>query len=206
MTKVESDVNMIYNASKRGYALLGNLLEWARSQTGNINFSPAHLHLKSTVSEFIDIVEDQAKNKNITITNDVPDDFHIIADKNLLSIVFRNLLTNAIKFTHYTGSITIKAHTNGNMAEVSVIDTGIGIPKEHQNKLFRIDTNFSREGTSNEASTGLGLILCKEFIEKHNGKIWVESETNKGSVFSFTLPYIQLENNSSRVSFREQLS
>ena len=190
LTKVKSDVNIIYNASKRGYALLGNLLEWARSQTGNINFSPLYLHLKSTVSEFIEIVEYQAKNKNITITNNVPDDFHILADKNLLSIVFSNLLTNAIKFTYNNGSITIKAHTKGNMAEVSVIDTGIGIPKEDQDKLFRLDASFSRAGTSNEASTGLGLILCKEFIEKHNGKIWVESEVDKGSSFRFTLPYM----------------
>jgi len=186
--KVESDVNLIYNASKRGYALLGNLLEWARSQTGNINFSPLDLHLESMVSESIEIVEYQAKNKNIIITNDVPDDFYIIADKNLLNIVFSNLLTNAIKFTKNDGAITITAHTKGNMVEVSVVDTGIGIPKEDQDKLFRLDTNFSREGTANEVSTGLGLILCKEFIEKHNGKIWVESESEKGSSFRFTLP------------------
>jgi len=187
-TKVESIARMLYPATKQTYALLENLLEWSRSQRGAINFSPAFLHMKSTVIDSIEIAESQAKAKNITITNDVPDNFHIIADENLLSVVFRNLLSNAIKFTKDGGSVTIKACINGKMAEVSVIDTGIGIPKEHQDKLFRIDTKYQRIGTANEYGTSLGLILCKEFIEKHKGKIWVESEENKGSEFKFSIP------------------
>ena len=192
-TEVESLAKMVHNSSKKGFELLENLLEWARSQTGKIQFIPEPVSLKGIVSKSIKTVESQAINKGITIINDVPDDLKIQGDKNLLSVVLRNLITNAIKFTHNNGSIAIMANANGKVVEVSVIDTGIGIPKEHQHKLFRIDTNYSRVGTANEASTSLGLILCKEFIEKHNGKIWVESEENKGSAFRFTLPNIELE-------------
>jgi signal transduction histidine kinase len=188
LPKVESKANMIHNASKQGYSLLENLLEWARSQTGIIQCMPAVMNLKNSVSESMKLVEGQAKNKNITLTNEVPDDFYLVADEDLLSVVFRNLLSNAIKFTHAEGSVTVKVRTDGDRYEISVVDTGIGIPKEHQNKLFRIDTNYQRKGTEEEDSTSLGLILCKEFIEKHGGKIWVESEENKGSEFKFIIP------------------
>jgi len=188
LAKVESKAKMIHNASKQGHSLLENLLEWGRAQTGIIKCTPAYMNLKDKVSRSVRDVEGQAKNKNIIVSNEVPHDFYIVADENLLNVVFRNLLSNAIKFTHINGSVTIKAQMNGEMAEVSVIDTGIGIPKEHQDKLFRIDTNYQRKGTAEEESTSLGLILCKEFIEKHGGKIWVESEENMGSEFKFIIP------------------
>ena len=106
----------------------------------------------------------------------------------MLKTIFRNLISNATKFTPENGSITINYALSGSQVEVSVADTGIGIPPENLSKLFRIDTNVSTKGTANETGTGLGLILCKEFIGKHNGKIWVESEEGKGSEFKFTLP------------------
>jgi len=199
LAKSKAKANMISNASNRGYALLEDLLVWAKSQTGSIKFNPQTLNFKNKVADNIAEVEDHASGKNITIINEIPVDLILEADEHLLSVVFRNLISNAIKFTHSGGTITITAKTGHNIVEVAVIDTGIGIPKEHQYKLFRLDANFSREGTANETSTSLGLILCKEFIEKHKGKIWVESEENKGSEFRFTLPYIQIENKSARI-------
>ncbi len=188
LEKSKAKAEMISNASNRGYVLLENLLIWAQSQTGAIKFSPRTIILNHTVSESISDVQDQAKGKSILIKNEIPDDLIIDADENLLAIVFRNLLTNAIKFTHKGGTITVTSKTDDGKVEVAVIDTGIGIPKSHQYKLFRLDDNFSRPGTDNEASTSLGLILCKEFIEKHKGRIWVESEENRGSEFRFVLP------------------
>lgn len=195
LAKSKAKAAMISNASNHGYALLENLLVWAKSQTGGLRFEPQKLNFKNSVSETIKEIEDHALEKNIAIINEIPEDLILLADENLLSVVFRNLITNAIKFTHSGGSITITAISDKDNVEVAVIDTGIGIPKEHQYKLFRLDVNFSRVGTANEASTSLGLILCKEFIEKHKGKIWVESDTNKGSEFRFTIPHIQKENN-----------
>ncbi|HEX7413328.1 MAG TPA: PocR ligand-binding domain-containing protein [Bacteroidia bacterium] len=194
LAKSKAKAAMIVSASNNGYALLENLLVWAKSQTGGIKFEPRELNLKNKVADCITQVADRAIEKNIIITNKIPDDLVLEVDENLLSVVFRNLITNAIKFTHNGGAITIIAKTGNNIVEVAVIDTGIGIPKEHQYKLFRLDTNFSRVGTANEESTSLGLILCKEFVEKHKGKIWVESDAGKGSEFRFTLPCIQKEN------------
>lgn len=191
LEKSKAKAVMLSNASRHGYALLENLLAWAKSQTGGIKFEPRKINFKHSVANNIREVEDHAIEKNISIKNEIPDDLVIYADGNLLSVVFRNLITNAIKFTHNAGTIIITAKVENGLVEVAVIDTGIGIPKEHQYKLFRIDANFSRVGTANEASTSLGLILCKEFIEKHKGRIWVESEANKGSEFRFTLPYNQ---------------
>jgi len=200
LPKSKAKAAMISNASNRGYALLENLLAWSKSQTGGIKFEPQKLNFKGSVANCINEVEDRAGEKNIIIINEIPNDLILEVDENLLSVVFRNLITNAIKFTHSGGTITINAKTDNDVVEVAVIDTGIGIPKEQQYKLFRLDTNFSRVGTANEASTSLGLVLCKEFIEKHKGKIWVESEEDKGSEFRFTLPYIQTENNTTSVS------
>ncbi|OFY85630.1 MAG: hypothetical protein A3F72_10715 [Bacteroidetes bacterium RIFCSPLOWO2_12_FULL_35_15] len=191
LPKSKAKAEMISNASIHGYALLENLLVWAKSQTGGILFEPQKINLKNRVGESIKEVEDNARVKNIIIINEIPGNLILEVDENLLSVVFRNLITNAIKFTHHGGKIKITATTEKHLVEIAVIDTGIGIPKEHQYKLFRLDTNFSRTGTANEKSTSLGLLLCKEFIEKHKGEIWVESEENKGSEFRFTLPYIQ---------------
>ena len=188
--KSKAKAAMIANASRQGYTLLENLLSWAKSQTGEIKFEPRKINFNNSISNNISEVEDHAIAKNISITNKIPEDLIITADENLLSSVIRNLITNAIKFTHTGGKITITAKIIGDVVEVAVIDNGIGIAKEHQDKLFRIDTNYSRSGTANESSTSLGLILCKEFVEKHNGRIWVESEVDKGSVFKFTVPYL----------------
>ncbi|HEY4799080.1 MAG TPA: HAMP domain-containing sensor histidine kinase, partial [Bacteroidia bacterium] len=165
-----------------------NLLQWARSQTGTINFTPSDLNLKNVASECIEEVIELAEHKNILLINTVSDAYMVQADEHMLKLVFRNLLTNAIKYTNSEGSVTIAALQTEGFTEISVIDTGTGIAKEHLDKLFRIDTNYTTLGTANEKGSSLGLILCKEFIDKHNGKIWVESDINKGSTFKFTIP------------------
>ena len=191
LIKSKEKAMMISNATKNTYELLDNLLLWAKSQTASMELDIKNLNLKSRLIKNIKEVENLAIQKNISIINQVNEDFTLEADENLLSAVFRNLITNAIKFTNSGGTVTIKAELSDNHIEIAVIDTGIGIPLEHQYKLFRLDVNYSRVGTEKEVSTGLGLILCKEFVEKHNGKIWFESEVEKGSIFKVKLPVKQ---------------
>jgi signal transduction histidine kinase len=129
-----------------------------------------------------------ATGKNIELKSSVTDNLTIIADKNMIKTILRNLISNAIKFTHKNGKVEVKAIIVNKQVEISVSDSGIGMTKETMAKLFRIDANLSTCGTENEKGTGLGLFLCKEFIEKHGGKICVESESGKGSIFKFFLP------------------
>jgi signal transduction histidine kinase len=186
--KTERFINQIYDASKHGFNLLENLLDWSRSQTGNINFIPQAIDIKQIITGTIGIVNNQAITKNIKISNESIDNLNIIADVNLIRTVMLNLLTNAIKFTPRNGNIYIKTEAKEKHAEISVIDTGIGISSENIGKLFKVDSKHSTPGTNEEKGTGLGLILCKEFIKKMNGEIFVESEEGKGSKFTFTIP------------------
>lgn len=173
---------------KNLFAMLENLLEWARSQTGNISLKPEPLNLHDLLIENKSLLEPQAANKRITILHEVSEPVMVNADRNSITTVIRNLLSNAIKFTPAGGLVTLEAHASKGEARVSIRDTGVGMRKEIVDKLFRIDTKHSTKGTANEKGTGLGLILCKEFVEKNSGKISVTSEEGKGSVFYFTLP------------------
>ncbi len=186
--EIEKYAQTLYRASKQGYRLLENLLEWSRSQTGRIAFSPQRVHLKNIIPESFAVLENHAKNKQITISPEIPEDTLAFADIKMLATIIRNLVSNALKFTERGGEVTICVKGAENYVEISVSDTGMGIQEEDIQKLFRIDTHHSTSGTDQERGTGLGLILCKEFVEKHNGKIWVESEVGKGSHFMFTLP------------------
>ncbi len=188
--KREKIIRMINKSSKSAYSLLENLLTWSRSQSGKINYSPEKLELKIVLFETMFGLQAQANNKEVEIINNIYENETIFADKNMITTVLRNLISNAIKFTNKKGTVTISAkkQTDNNFIEISISDTGIGIPKERIGDLFRIDKNKSTQGTENETGTGLGLILCKEFAEKHAGKIWVESEEEKGSSFIFTIP------------------
>jgi len=171
------------------YRLIENLLHWARAQQGLIPFNPQNLLLLPTFHESIEMVLEPAKNKKIELVYDIPDDLEIYADNNIIQTVIRNLITNAVKFTPQGGKIYLSAKTTTDKCvEISVKDSGIGMSSELIENLFRIDVQTRRKGTEGEPSTGLGLLLCKEFVEKHGGKIWVESEEGKGSVFSVTLP------------------
>ena len=169
--------------------LLENLLEWSQMQKGSINYTPNELSLSTIVTENIDQINQRAIQKGITIQNEIPENQKVLADERMINTILRNLLSNAVKFTRSGGEVTISSKmTNDDSIEISVQDTGIGISDINVAKLFKLDEKVSTIGTDNESSTGLGLLLCKEFVEKHAGKIWVESELEKGSTFSFSLP------------------
>lgn len=189
-THYKQVVRNINQSAKYGYSLLENLLKWARSQTNRIQWKPITINLKDLTHDVILIFEQTAETKNIKLTYSFDDNLTIYADYDMISTVLRNLISNALKFTPKGGEIQILANPayKNNMIEITVSDTGIGIDKQHLNKLFRIDVTHSTSGINNEKGTGLGLILCKEFVEKNNGKIRVESEIGKGSRFIFTLP------------------
>jgi len=178
---------IIHSSSQRALDLLTNLMDWARSQTGRMEFIPEYFELVDFINDIIPIFTDIAGQKSITIFTDVPPNAPIFADQAMISTVFRNLISNAIKFTKPGGEIIIPATENQTEIVVSVKDNGVGIPRDMIGKLFRIDENYTTSGTNNERGTGLGLILCKEFIEKHGGKIWVESDEGKGSCFTFAI-------------------
>ena len=169
-----------------------NLLLWSRSERGIIDFKPEKENLYLLSVETINLLNRSAVDKSITLINQVPEDFSVLADKDMLLTVLRNLISNAIKFTPKKGQITINARLVAdenmqNFTEISVNDSGIGIAKEKLGKLFKISEDVLTKGTEDETGTGLGLVLCKEFVEKHGGKIWVESDEGKGSAFVFTL-------------------
>ncbi len=185
---IEQFANYIIQSSNRAMGLLMNLMEWSRSQTGRMNFNPEHFNLADIATENVLLLSDSAKQKSITVKNTSPTNIRIYADKAMIGTILRNLISNAIKFTMPGGRIVLSAHENQNEVIFSVSDTGVGIPKDSMDKLFRLDKNYSTSGTQNERGTGLGLILCREFVEKHEGKIWVESQERKGSSFYFSIP------------------
>ncbi len=171
------------------FRLLENLLNWSRMEQGLIPFNPEKVLLLPTVNESLTVALGLAKNKGIELSCNIPDELAVQADNYMLQTVIRNLVSNAVKFTHKGGKITIAAKSlPANSVEISVEDTGIGMSKKMIDNLFKLDQNTSRKGTEGEPSTGLGLIISKDFIEKHGGRIWVESEEGNGSTFYFTLP------------------
>jgi PAS domain S-box-containing protein len=171
------------------YRLLENLLHWSSMQQGVIHFNPETFQLLPLADESITMILEPAKVKGIEINCNIADDLVVFADTNLLQTVIRNLVSNAVKFTLKGGKVNLSAKTaTDSNIEISVQDTGIGMSQKLLSDLFKLDVKTSRKGTSGEPSTGLGLLLCKEFIEKHGGQIWAESEVGKGSTFYFTLP------------------
>ncbi|HJX71474.1 MAG TPA: hybrid sensor histidine kinase/response regulator [Bacteroidales bacterium] len=186
--QISEFIHIIHSTSKNAYSLLENLLEWSRSQTGRIELKPAKINLFGLVVENISLLKGIANNKDIKIINEVEKNAEAFADQNMITTVIRNLLTNALKYTTKGGMVKISSEVQNDMVTIRVSDTGVGIQEENLKKLFRIDTNFSTPGTEDEAGTGLGLILCREFIQKNNGKIDVKSTFGLGSEFSFTLP------------------
>ena len=185
---IKESTELINTSAIQTLRLLENLLEWANSQTGKIVFNPVPFKLNELFNEELNLLNDMAARKNIELLSSLPEDLIIKADKNMIKTILRNLISNAIKFTQRNGKVEVKAISDNKQVEISVSDTGIGIDKETISKLFRIDANISKPGTDNEKGTGLGLFLCKEFIEKHGGRIWVESEEGRGSTFRFCLP------------------
>ncbi|MDO9254379.1 MAG: ATP-binding protein [Bacteroidales bacterium] len=178
----------IHTSASSIIQLLHGLLEWSQLQRGNINFNPQTVTLLTSVQSCIKVLTESAKAKNIAIISKVPGTISVYADNQMLESVIRNLVSNAIKFTPKGGQIEISASESGlNTVVVSVKDDGIGMNANILEKLFRLSAKINRKGTEGELSSGLGLILCKELIEKHGGKIWAESEENMGSTFYFTI-------------------
>jgi len=182
-------INEIDKSSKSAYQLLENLLLWALSQQGKIEIRKKEKNLKQLVAESVSPYLHSAKKKKITFTNSVPNNITVSVDKQTIKTVIANLFSNAIKFTPNNGHITINAAIIDKFVEIKISDNGVGISHKVQSKIFRIDESHSSLGTNDEKGTGLGLSLCKEFVEKNDGKIWVESEEGVGSQFYFTIPY-----------------
>lgn len=187
-SKIIQFANIIHQSSKLAHNLLENLLDWSRSQTGVLKFNPEKIIINRLIEENIELLESTAQNKNIKIYYELDKDIFAFADKNMLNTILRNLISNAIKYTKLGGHINISSYCDHKICEISISDSGIGINEQNIGKIFKIDESFSTPGTERERGTGLGLILCKEFVEKNKGEIWVKSEPDKGSTFTFTLP------------------
>ena len=185
---IEKQLENIFRQSKQSYTLLQNLLEWSRSQTGTLKWEPETIDLTQIIDEIITLLRSIANNKEILLYKVAFKDTFAFADAKMVKATIRNLTTNALKFTERGGEVMVVTEDLGDFIEITISDNGIGIPKEDIEKLFRIDVHYSNPGTEGEDGTGLGLILCKEFVERNGGSIYVESEVNKGSKFKFTLP------------------
>ncbi len=182
----------ILRMANKGYNLLKNILIWSKSQTGKLQVHPTPIHLQGLVSRNIELHEEKAKEKNINLVSQLDEDASsVFADLNMLDTVIRNLVSNAVKFTLPGGEIKISSKKVAeNLIEISVTDNGVGIKAEDIEKLFRIDVVHTTTGTAEEEGNGLGLILCKEFVDKNGGSLSVKSEVGKGTIFSVRLPSI----------------
>ena len=194
----------IHHSTNNIFRLLQNLLEWSKSQTGRLIFNPREIEFKRIIESSVSVLRSLADQKNIEIKFDYNDDLILFADPLMIETVLRNLINNAIKFTPEDGLIEITANQIDGQISICVKDSGIGISEEDVLNLFLIDSTVKRKGTNNEDGSGLGLILCKEFVDKNNGTIWVNSSPGKGSSFFFTVPatteksHLSLENDSSQ--------
>jgi signal transduction histidine kinase len=189
---IEEYAESIQKSSQRAMDLLKNLLEWSRSQTGRLAFHPDYIDMVLLINETTELLKDSAIQKSISMVKKLPASAKVFGDKDMINAILRNLISNAVKFTHPGGTIQLAAEQRPEEWVISVKDNGVGIRKNDLDKLFRIEETHSTYGTQNEVGTGLGLLLAKEFVTKHGGRIWVESEAGKGSTFFFTIPRVSL--------------
>ncbi|MDA3815830.1 MAG: PAS domain-containing sensor histidine kinase [Prolixibacteraceae bacterium] len=176
----------LFLSASNTYELLENLLEWSRTQSNRITFKSQQVDLENICQEVIDSLI--YNSKNIKIKYLPTEKIELVVDSNMFKTILRNIISNAIKFSHKNGLINIDALKNSEKVTITISDNGIGIEKENLSKLFDLTQKLSTIGTAQEKGTGLGLIICKEFVEKHGGEIWVESEVGNGSDFKFTIP------------------
>ena len=176
------------SSSKNLDNLLENLLQWGQSQTGQMTYSPETMDLSAVVQQAASLMGEYAQNKEIKLCPGVDEDTLVYADRNMVLTILRNLISNGIKFTEGGGEVKVTAVDIDDWVQVSVTDTGIGITPQYKKELFKLDSTLSQKGTRGETGTGLGLIICKELVEKHGGDLRVESQIHQGSSFSFTLP------------------
>jgi len=181
-------INVIYESSQNLFKLLDNLLQWSRTQTNSISYHPEQFELSPLIMQEVEFLHLNAEKKKININVDIKEPTQAFADKNIISSIIRNLISNAIKFTNINGQVDIVATNLKTEVQVSISDSGIGIDSDDLEKLFQLNSSISNKGTANEDGTGLGLLLCKEFTEMNHGRIWATSEKGKGSTFYFTIP------------------
>lgn len=174
--------------SKTSYELLDNLLQWSRAQTGRIKFDPETINFNEILQSTFDLVQKTADLKNIELNSALKEEIWLHADSDMVTIIIRNLITNALKFTRRGGLIKVDVIKEDKFCKISVMDNGIGISPERKDKILKIDSTSSTDGTDGEKGSGLGLVLTQEFVKKHGGEIWIESEIDKGTTFYFTLP------------------
>ncbi len=186
--EIEECSEIVHQSANRISNLLHNLLVWSRMQNGKIQFSAKKQNINQLITDAVSVVSPIAKNKNISIDLFAEEGIEAEVDNNMIGSVMQNLITNAIKFTERGGEVKITANTESSNLNVVVADSGIGMSEEQLHKLFKLDKTSSAKGTDDETGTGLGLIISKEFIEKHNGRIWAESTLGKGSKFCFSIP------------------
>ncbi|MGG7034529.1 MAG: PAS domain S-box protein [Flavobacterium sp.] len=194
--KEESEelLQLAYKSAKNTASLLDDVLTWATAQSGKMSFNPEVINFKDNSTEVIELLQPTANSKNISIELHSNDNLMINADKNMIRTILRNLISNALKFTNTGGQITVSAGKIGDISIISVSDNGVGIDPKNISKIFDKGQLFTSTGTANEKGTGFGLKLCQELVEKHKGKIWVESELDKGATFYFTLPDPNVQN------------
>lgn len=185
---MEEMADMVHRSAQAAFNLLVNLLEWSRAQTGRIDFDPVAVDIGPVIDENLELLAESAKQKSILIHKSIAVQSKVSLDVQMFGTILRNLVSNAIKFSHAGSLVRVRARLKDDKLLVSVTDQGVGISKEVQEKLFRIDSPISQSGTNNEPGTGLGLLLCKEFAEKHGGTIVLESLPQKGSTFTLVLP------------------
>jgi two-component system, sensor histidine kinase and response regulator len=190
MDKIHEFVGLIQKSSKNTFELLENLLDWSRLQTGKFTRKIDKYDLKAEIQNICMLYNDMASEKNITLQNNITSELFICCDIEMTKTVLRNLVSNAIKFTHPKGIISLNSRESISHIEIHITDNGVGIDPGNISRLFSVENNISTPGTGGEKGTGLGLMLCKELIEKQGGKIWVESELEKGSTFKFALPKV----------------
>ena len=179
----------IYQAARNVYDLLDNLLQWSRIQGGRLTYDPVNVDLVEIVDRNVKLLKQSAIEKNIQLYNYVNSPVFAYADENMVFTIIRNLSSNAMKFTPIGGAVSISAHANeAKQVEIAISDTGIGISPQDQEKLFKMDTHHTTRGTNEEQGTGLGLILCKEMVERNTGELWIESVVEQGTTVKFTLP------------------
>ena len=192
MQEIQEIAVSMRNSATNLFRLLENLLQWSLIQQGLIPFIPVRSSLFQIAEESNSSILEPARRKEIEIVNRIEENIIAIADHQLLQTIFRNLMSNAVKFTPKGGRIILSATFEGeNIVQIAIQDNGIGISPDMVDKLFRLDVQTGRKGTEGEVSSGLGLVLCKEFVERHGGKLWVESTEGEGSIFYFTLPTVE---------------
>ncbi|HEX3073812.1 MAG TPA: HAMP domain-containing sensor histidine kinase, partial [Ignavibacteriales bacterium] len=186
--EIKEYLSQINKTTSNIYNLLNNLLEWSRVQIGRMEYQPANISLLEKARIAVNLLSANAAKKNIELQMYIDPHISVFADENMLRSILQNLISNAIKFTNSGGKVKVQAEIKGKFVEISIIDTGIGIEPEALNKIFKMEVNHTTRGTHNEAGAGIGLMLTKELVEKHGGKIKIQSKIGEGSKFIITIP------------------